>query len=387
MRASLLFLALSVVACGGQTSANPAATQDTGPLTEDTGALIGDTPAVEDTGVVSEDAPAPVKDPITAPDEAWTWVPVKGTKCANGSETGLGANLTKKSKKAIVYLMGGGACWDATSCGLGLAANLNGYTDGNFASDMKKYGATGPFDRTDAANPFKDYSFFFIPYCTGDVHAGNKISEYGGKKYHHYGYLNMTYNLERIIPTLKGSGIDYAILSGSSAGGFGALWNFPRFQDGLGKATHVDIIDDGGPPLRPAFMPTTLQQQWNNAWGLDTTVPAGCTKCTAAEGYHNAIEFFATKYPGHRASLISSYQDKVIRSYFQVSGAKMEEGLKDFADNVINKAPDWRVYYVAGDKHVFLGDKLSTITSGGVILADFLTKQVSGDASWASVRP
>lgn len=386
MRGLPLFLVLALAACGGQTSADPQANNNDTGTTDETAV---DSAAPGDTGGPVEDAalPPPVKDPITAPDDAWTWVPIKGTRCANGSETGIGVNLTKKSKKAVVYLMGGGACWDAASCGFGLAANLNGYTDGNFKSDIGKYGSTGPFDRTDAQNPFKDYSFFFVPYCTGDVHAGNKISKYGDKTYAHVGYVNMTYNLERIVPTLKAAGVDYAIMSGSSAGGFGALWNFPRFQDALGAGTHVDIIDDGGPPLRPAYMPTELQEQWNGAWGLDTTVPEGCTKCSAKEGYHNAIEFFTGKYPGHRASLISSYQDSVIRNYFRLSGAKMEEGLKDFADNVISKAPDWRVYYVTGSKHVFLGDKLSGVKSADVVLSDFITKQITKDPTWANVRP
>jgi hypothetical protein len=376
---STLLPLMILVGCGGSTADEPA-TADTGSNTGDTGSVV------EDSFIPPEDVAAN-KDPITATENKWEWIPVAGTRCANGSETGIGVNLTTKSKKAIVYMMGGGACWDGTTCGFGLAANLGGYAKGNFDSDISKYGTTGPFARDDAENPFKDYSFFFIPYCTGDVHAGNKISDYGGKKYQHVGYVNMTYNFERIVPTLKARGVDYAVISGSSAGGFGALWNFPRFQDALGSATHVDIIDDGGPPLRPAYMPTTLQQTWNTAWGLDTTTPPGCEKCNAKDGYHNAIEYFATKYAGHRASIISSYQDNVIRNYFQISGPKMEEGLKDLADNVLTKAPDWRVYYVTGSKHVFLGEKLSSVTSGGVTLASFINKQVTNDMSWTSVRP
>jgi len=379
-RALSIVLPLIVLAgCGGSTADEPTAAADTGTPS-------GNETTGEDVVVPPSDVAAN-KDPITAPDETWEWIPIAGTKCANGSETGIGVNLTNKSKKVVVYLMGGGACWDATTCGLGLAANLNGYGKGNFDSDIGKYGTTGPFARTDPDNPFKDYSFIFVPYCTGDVHAGNKVATYGAKQYHHVGYVNMTYNFERIVPTLKARGIDYAVISGSSAGGFGALWNFPRFQDALGSGTHVDIIDDGGPPLRPAYMPTSLQQTWNNSWGLNTTTPAGCEKCNATDGYHNAIEFFATKYPGHRASLISSYQDQVIRGYFQISGPKMEEGLKDFADNVISKAPDWRVYYVTGSKHVFLGEKLSSVKSVDTTLATFITQQITKDAAWANVRP
>ena len=31
---------------------------------------------------------------ISAPDGEWTWIPFPGTRCMNGSETGLGVNLS-----------------------------------------------------------------------------------------------------------------------------------------------------------------------------------------------------------------------------------------------------------------------------------------------------
>ncbi|WP_437852784.1 hypothetical protein [Sorangium sp. So ce363] len=48
--------------------------------------------------------------------ENWTWVPFSNAFCANGDAAGIGVNLTGKSKRVVVYLEGGGACWDEDTC-------------------------------------------------------------------------------------------------------------------------------------------------------------------------------------------------------------------------------------------------------------------------------
>lgn len=370
---------LASLGCGGSTSGGDAPGADSGPG-----------PTADTTPNGTDGAPGDGGDPggpLSAPDETWTWFDVAGTQCANGTPTGLGVNLTTKSKKLLVYLEGGGACWDASSCGIPLAANLDGYGPGKFASDIKGAGNRGVFARGDAANPFKDYSYVIIPYCTGDVHAGHKDTTYKGSVglIHHQGYANMTADLQRIVPTFKDA--ESVVLGGSSAGGYGALFNFVQVQEAFGKV-HVDLVDDAGPPMRPPYMPLTLQQKWTDSWGLDTTLPADCTKCNATDGFHNAVPYLSQKYPGHRVSLISSLQDQTIRNFMGITPDQMQAGLADLVDNVLTpSAPDWRVFFVAGQKHTFALDALSSTSTNGTTLADFLTKQLSGDPGWANVRP
>jgi hypothetical protein len=372
---AFVLFAISLAACGGSTSASNNPSDSSGP--NDEGVPADTTPPPGDTG-------APT-DPLTAPDETWTWFDVAGTQCANGSQTGVGVNLTSKSKKVLLFLMGGGACWNALTCTSGSAANLNGYVKGNFDADIHSLATAGLFDRTDAANPFKDYSFVFVPYCTGDVHAGNKVSTYGAAgTFHHVGYENVSADLLRIVPTFPGA--ESVVLAGSSAGGFGALWNFVQVQTAFGSI-HVDVVDDAGPPMRDPYMSTALQQQWTNAWGMDKTLPSDCSKCNPTDGYWNAVPYLANKYPGHRVSLLSSLQDKTIRSFMNLTADQMQAGLIDFETTVLPLAPDWRVFYVTGSQHTFLGNPLESTVTNGTTLADFLSKEISGDPSWASVVP
>src|SRR5262249_24982242 len=67
-------------------------------------------------GCSDETTPPLPSGPITAEREVWTWVPFDDAFCADGNPTGLAVNLTDRSKNALIFLMGGGACWDYASC-------------------------------------------------------------------------------------------------------------------------------------------------------------------------------------------------------------------------------------------------------------------------------
>src|SRR5690349_8408075 len=63
-------------------------------------------------------------DPISAPNETWTFVPVPDAHCGNGTSTGIGVNLTDRSNRVLIFLAGGGACWEAAACAAGTAVHL-----------------------------------------------------------------------------------------------------------------------------------------------------------------------------------------------------------------------------------------------------------------------
>ena len=52
------------------------------------------------------------------PSEKWTWVPVPGSHCRDGSATGFGINVNPASKNLMIFLEGGGACFNALTCGM-----------------------------------------------------------------------------------------------------------------------------------------------------------------------------------------------------------------------------------------------------------------------------
>lgn len=76
-------------------------------------------------------------------------------------------NLDKK--KLLIYFQGGGACLDDNTCNFGLQCGFQTFTP--YARAL----STGILNRSDSDNMFNDWNIVHIPYCTGDLHVGNKI--------------------------------------------------------------------------------------------------------------------------------------------------------------------------------------------------------------------
>lgn len=323
----------------------------------------------------------PQGDPITAPKETWTWVPFDDAFCADGSTTGIGVNLTDKSKDVVIFMMGGGACWDYLTCYLAqTAVNLNGYDGAKFDNDAKNTLSGSLFDRNDATNPTKDFNYVFVPYCTGDVHAGDAEQTYNGKVTKHVGFANMTAYLKRIVPTFPGA--SRVILSGSSAGGFGAGMNWWRTQDAFGKV-RVDMIDDSGAALPDPYLPAARENTWRSAWNLNAALPPDCAECKTSLAA--LITYYANTFTTQRAALLTYTQDNVISQFYGISTAKFEEGLKLFTPQLEGKA-GFRYFYVTGSNHVLLGDP-SLTSKTGITLKDWLGKMINDDPTWASENP
>ena len=69
--------------------------------------------------------------PIEAPLNQWTWVPVEGAYCGDGSPTGFAFNPTDQSPNVLIFFMGGGACWDYKGC---YESERATYIDGGFSA-------------------------------------------------------------------------------------------------------------------------------------------------------------------------------------------------------------------------------------------------------------
>ncbi|MEM6289248.1 MAG: pectin acetylesterase-family hydrolase, partial [Bacteroidota bacterium] len=47
---------------------------------------------------------------------AWTWIDVEGSVCRDGSATGIGVRLQDGADDLVIYLEGGGACFNGVTC-------------------------------------------------------------------------------------------------------------------------------------------------------------------------------------------------------------------------------------------------------------------------------
>lgn len=274
----------------------------------------------------------------------WVWYNIDGAVCRDGSPTGFFVH-TGTVKKLVIYLEGGGACSNGPFCNfnpknkdfvlagdgqvvIGTAAGTGPgrqqpgvYTDGSHTA-----AGAGIFDFSNAKNPFKDWSEVYVPYCTGDVHFGTKKDGMVpglDEPQQFVGYLNMKLFISRIVPTFSDS--QHVILTGASAGGFGAALNYSMVQDAFGEVP-VDVIDDSGPPFDDKFMPVCMQKRWRESWGLNDSLPPDCADCKQEDGggLLKLADFLLKKHPNTRIAMISTMQDEVIRLFYSV-------GLQDCA--------------------------------------------------------
>src|SRR5262249_22796393 len=115
----------------------------------------------------------------------WHFVPVAGTRCLDGSQTGIAYNYRtgNPASPLLFYFDGGGACWDGETCdcmpdSTGTCNNPSGNATiqmNHIGSGQLAYmqGQANHAAFTSANSPFgSSWNFVFIPYCTGDVHAG-----------------------------------------------------------------------------------------------------------------------------------------------------------------------------------------------------------------------
>jgi len=365
-------------------------------------AACGDSPGADDVvdaGVDSGSGPgdttvtlgAPI---VLTPEQygEWVWISMPEMHCSDGTAGGFAVNFTTESRDLVIYLQGGGICYDALTCSAGGAATSVGNDPLRTSLDGSIRDHHGIFDRVDATNPFRNSNFVVVPHCTGDHHTGNRLADYNGKKFEHVGYTNITRMLERVVPTFPDA--TRVALGGFSAGGVGITANYHQLASAFASVGQPApyLVIDAGPFMRQPFLATLGQAALRESWGLDGTIGTFCASCLET-GFHDIYRVNQELHPGVRSSLLCSYDDSVVRLLYGVLNKdkfgtpEMRAGLDDLADwgeaNLDADGPSLhRVFYYAGTRHGAL--QLTLSSSPGLV--EFLAGQL-GTSAWPSVRP
>ncbi|MGB0678617.1 MAG: pectin acetylesterase-family hydrolase [Polyangiales bacterium] len=360
---------------------------------------------------------------ITADAGLWSWIPVEGMRCRDGSSTGIGVYPSPTGDaRLLIFLEPGGACFDAETC----SASAAHFDESDFADRRAQFelsralfgdfpGIFAESPTSDFPSPFKGWNKVFVPYCSGDVHAGDNGQGFDNGTFvsQHHGFANVGQALAKAAATWPNA--SQVVLSGSSAGGFGAAFHFDQLHNFFCQS-RTYLIDDSGPPLReqtppPAsrpLLPACLQQRWRERWNLNATLPAGCNDCRAADGggLSQLLPHLATAYPDSRMALLSFTEDAVIRDFYGydaqdplcgpvaggvMSAADFSAGLRDLRDNVLRALPATAaqnaVFFQPGDDHVFLlGQGLGNPRLLPAV-ANWLSAMVADDPGWSDVGP
>jgi len=197
-------------------------------------------------------------------DDQWRKVvPGGDCACADGSEFAFWERPADPAK-VVFWLDGGGACWDAAIC----AFTDEETYDWNVGPEDGPAVEGGIFDLSDLANPFAEYSFVYVPYCTGDVHLGDRTREYSPElTVEHRGFVNGTTALAHLVE--KYPHADQVVVIGESAGSVASPVYAGLMSDALPDAQITVLADSSGAyPDDPDINTEILGQ-----WGTFETMP------------------------------------------------------------------------------------------------------------------
>lgn len=175
-------------------------------------------------------------------DSAWEKVvPGGDTRCADGSEFVFWVRPADPDK-VVLFLEGGGACWDAEMCAF---IDESTMYDWNVTGGDDPVFKNGIFDLSNPDNPFAGYSFVYVPYCTGDVHLGDITREYSPDlKVEHNGFVNGATALANLTETYPDAG--QVVVIGLSAGSVAAPVYAGLVSDALPDAQITVLADSSG---------------------------------------------------------------------------------------------------------------------------------------------
>lgn len=312
------------VACAGESTDDAGTPTDTGVdagVTADAGHDAGVDAEVPDSGPhdAGEAMDAGHVDGGFMPPSYGRWVKFEppGAVCSNGSPYKFFVNFSETSENVIIFLEGGGACWDYASCtgtGIRSAANRNGLPDSHATALTNMGGVNIPADAVypllnanPAVSPMAGWNKVFIPYCTGDVYSGDKVVTYSDPngvepdvEFHHVGHRNILRTVE-LLSTMFES-IPKMFVSGCSAGGAGAIINYHTFRSGL-NVQRGYLLDDSGPIFpdqAEGAWSLPLHQRVRAAWNVDPLIEAAPMSQDILQDFGALGRVLAQTYPNDR---------------------------------------------------------------------------------------
>ncbi len=313
-----------------------------------------------------------------------TVVPGGQTSCSDGSPWRFFVHRGDPAKLLIEF-EGGGACWSGATC----SADVYNKTVTSDPEVARQTGQLqGIYDRSNPANPLKDFTHVYIPYCTGDLHWGNAAASYTspeGKPFviQHKGAANAATALNWAADNVPAPA--QLVVAGCSAGGYGAaLWSAKIAQAWPG-ARMVELADSAAGVVPDGFFGATLTS-WNVADAWPSFIPALAVDpmtltlprlYTAVAGFYPTASFsqFNTRtdavqiffYALSKGSISATdaldWSAKMVANVEQISGAN----------------PNFRAYLAPGTEHCIINrPSFYTQAVGGQKFSDWVTTLLSG---------
>lgn len=324
----------------------------------------------------------------------WSWIPVDESICRDGTATGIGVRLQPNATNLLVYMQGGGACYDAASCQSNEEGNIAGARYGfeDFNAWVGTLGNQGIFNSSNLENRMHDWNTVYIPYCSGDLHAGNRVNAEiddveGVQQFQ--GYNNTTKFLDLIAPYFAGT--DQLLLAGSSAGGHGVTLNYEQFAARFPSIDVTALIDSSALIVDEAVNLSCFESKVINTF--DPPALLNCPECSDVNlgGYVNVYPYLSQRFPAARFAAYSADADlagvlllnneSLACGGGGVNPINYRFGLLRLRDSLLIPAGNWSTMFTSGIQHTFTGSDTGYFdeSAGGSTVAQWVSSVLDGD--------
>lgn len=299
-----------------------------------------------------------------------------------------------KTNNLVVYFQGGGACWDTMNC-LYVSTYYEEVPPLSLFADTS---GKGIFDTSNPDNPFRDWYFVYIPYCTGDLHWGandvaypdylDRIPGFDSWTIRHRGFVNFQLVLKWMTERFR---MPFKIfVTGSSAGGYGATLGFPYIKEAYPDSQVYLLGDAANGVAGEQFLNASIYN-WNIQ--LPTWLPgteSGYTPdMTLADVYLAIARYyrdsklgqFTTAYDNNQAffyNVMLNITNPYAWNNIMPVWCDWHDTMYDLVHEVASGAPNYRYYIAAGDYHtILMSPRFFTEDSAGVSFAKWLKMMVN----------
>ena len=386
VRWSLMALggALIATGCGDDDGPEPGVDAGPPPAEGDAG------PPAETDGGAAEDAgpPAPLElPPLESLSAGWNeLLPGGETVCSRGSEFAFFVHPGTVDRVVIDFI-GGGACWDATTCSFADAIFNDSVEPVRRA--VARGEAVGIYDRENEENPFRDWTHVIIPYCTGDVHWGNASQTYnegvpGEVSIEHKGAVNARVVLDWIYENFATP--EQFFVTGCSAGSYGSLaWSAYVMNEYPGVPV-VQFGDSGAGVITESFFRDSFP-----VWNATEVIPDWIEGLDPEE-----IDIFELELADLYLRLAAANPDAVLSQYnttfddnqtFYYSAMGGEGGAEGWSERmlastsrIVEGATNYRNFQAPGEQHcIIVQENFYEVESNGVRLVEWIQDLVDGE--------
>lgn len=310
--------------------------------------------------------------------DGWNTIePGEPTTCSDGSPFSF---FVRPGNSDLVhfYLEGGGACWNGATCDL---AGQPTYSPVVNETDGQSANGVFAFDRED--NPLRDYTTIFVPYCSGDVHLGDRTVEYtvadeeGERSFtiEHRGLANGRAAMDWLEAHLGSPSAIF--VSGSSAGSIPS----PVYASWIAEAwpnARVTSLGDGAGGYRGA-----TEEPPYVSWGTQEALAWARLKDLGSEmSFEDLYVAAAARQPRVRYATYDTAEDSVQLDFLRL-GNQPTESLLPLIDanyeEIAASNPEFRRFVAGGELHTILrSPEVYTYRVGDRRFVDWLADLVEG---------